>query len=145
MGLDLKQVHETEQIKGTSEFRLVRVRPTASLAREGEPGIFIQSGGIYYEDGKPVVNPPAWFWEDCRKMTPERRQQLGVRLPEEPSISEATATSPARPASPPAKRRSATTRSRPQKRTGDKVCPDCGKAGLKNLGSHKQHCKKEAG
>src|SRR5574341_2136092 len=96
MGLDLAKVHETEKIPGTQEFRLVKVRPTCSLKHEDGPTIFIQEGGIYYEDGKVVPNPPAWFWEDLRQMTPERRQQLGVRLPEEVSApqSEAMATPP---------------------------------------------------
>lgn len=140
MGLDLKKVHETEQIKGTTESRLIRVHPTASLGRQGEPSIWIQDGGIYYESGELVKEVPAWFWEDARKITPERRRQLGLRLPEEPRSKSPAPTAAEAPAS-------VSPKSRPRRRrpAADKTCPACGKAGLKNLGAHRQHCPKKEG
>jgi len=129
MSLNLAKVHETEKIPGTTEFRLVQVHPTASLKRDSEPPIWIQDGGIYYESGEPVLNPPDWFWEDCRKMTPERRQQLGLRLPEEGLAPGQTETTrPVRLV-----RRKSKLEVKP---TGDKTCTVCGKTGLKHLPGH---------
>lgn len=132
MPLDLKNVHQTEKIPGTTEFRLVRIHPTCSLKQGDEPEIFIQDGGIYYEGGQTVPNPPPWFWEQVRGMSPERRQQLGLRLPEEGPPPAATEIS--RPASP-------MRPSHPRPQSADKTCPACGKADVKNMGSHKRFCK----
>lgn len=142
MPLDLAKVHETEKIEGTTEFRLVKVHPTCGLSRQGEAPIWIQDGGIYFESGEPVTNPPEWFWEDCRKMTLERRRQLGIRLPEEPEPARRTEapmpSQPARPLGHKVQRRKYRTRP-----AGDKTCPQCGKTGLKHLGAHMQHHKKK--
>ena len=129
MPLNLAKVHETEKIPGTTEFRLLKVHPTASLKRGDEPTLWIQDGGIYYESGEPVLNPPDWFWEDCRKMTPQRRLELGLRLPEEGALLPPVQTA----TSPPAKGK------KPQRQArsdGDKTCTVCGKTGLKHLPGH---------
>ena len=129
MPLKLTEVHEMAKIEGTTEFRLVKVHPTASLRREGEPAIFIQDGGIYYESGEEIQSPPAWFWEDVRQMTPERRSQLGLRLPGEPYVSPPGPTGAAKP-----KRHKSELK--PKAPNAGKTCPTCQKTGLRNLPAH---------
>lgn len=94
MGLNLANVHEMRRVPGTEEYRIVKVHPTCSLSRRGEAAIYIQDGAIYYEDGTPVDRPPAWFWEDLAKFSPERRRQLGIKLPSETPLPEARTETP---------------------------------------------------
>jgi hypothetical protein len=86
MPLNLAQVHQLEKVPGTETFRLVKVHPTVGLGRQGEPPIWVQDGKVYYEGGEEVHNPPEWFWEEVRKMDPERRRYLGLRLPGEVAL-----------------------------------------------------------
>lgn len=125
MPLDLAKVHELEKIPGTEQFRLVKVHPTASLGRQGEPPIWIQDGKLYYEGGEEVRNPPEWFWEDLAKIDPERRKVLGVRLPGEARHLEERTEAAVQPMK--RKRPRSFIRRKPAVRPADPAPPDAGK------------------
>lgn len=49
----------------------------------GMTRIYVQDGGVYYENGERLEDPPRWLWEAYAHTTPEKRKKLGVELPEE--------------------------------------------------------------
>lgn len=75
-------VHHFRRDNRTGHRVLTKVTPYIAIAtREGR--LYVQNGKVWSEGGEEVPTPPAWFWDEWRKIRPERRAQFGLPLPEE--------------------------------------------------------------
>jgi hypothetical protein len=84
--LELHKVHEYKKPNDGSPATLIRSRPVIRLGRRPEPGedhfyVFIQGGEFYTEDGKPLPpdRRPKWLQEELARLTPQAREEVGLK------------------------------------------------------------------
>lgn len=81
MGLTLR-VHDYRVMPGTNQARLLSMKPYINVKAGNGPPIFIQGGKLWAEGGEEIKNPPEWFWDEIKKIDPERLKAIGFSLPE---------------------------------------------------------------
>jgi hypothetical protein len=63
---------------------------TPYISIETEQGeLFIQNGQVFPMTGPPVSDPPQWFWDEVKKMTPEALADVKFKMPSKPAVVEA--------------------------------------------------------
>jgi len=76
------------------------------MSIETEHGeLFIQNGQIFPMTGPPISDPPAWFWDEVKKCTPEALAEVKFKVPSSVPETDTVATPMKLEASPPVRKR----------------------------------------
>lgn len=90
------QTHHFEKVPNTGLYRISSITPYVRIS-DGEVAYYIQGGKVYTESGPEVEDPPAWFYEHAKRLTPATKAEVGWKDPEPSVVAAASKTPPATP------------------------------------------------
>lgn len=77
-------VHHMTKLPGTEQYAITRVTPLTRLSCLSE-AVYLQNGMIFSVGGDLMTNPPAWVFDEMRKMSEASLREVGFeRVPEQP-------------------------------------------------------------
>jgi hypothetical protein len=75
----LAEVQIYKRVPNTTAVELAGLAPALRLqAGKGEPPVFIQHGKLWAEGGQELATPPAWFWDEAAKVSPDAAAECGL-------------------------------------------------------------------
>ena len=85
------ETHKFEKDPTTNRPRLAEFTPYISIETEhGE--LFIQNGQVFPMTGPPISDPPQWFWDEVKKLTPQALAEVKFKVPSSSIETDSVAT-----------------------------------------------------